>query len=63
MTAYDAMLDILSINESLDAIKNRNTGDQPDLLDCTVIDLLARYRTLLAEEMAVTMLEVFRDED
>ena len=63
MTAYDAMLDILSINESIDAIKNRNTGDQPNLLDCTVVDLLTRYRTLLTEEMTATMLEVFRDED
>ena len=58
-TAYDAMLDILNTNETLESIKNRNMGDQPDLIDMRSIAMLENYRDLLIEEMKVSPLEVY----
>lgn len=58
-TAYEAMLDILNTNETLESIKNRNMGDQPDLIDMRSIAMLENYRDLLIEEMKVSPLEVY----
>ena len=54
MSAYDAFVAILDINETLDKVKSMNTGKEPDLTLCKVTGLLADYRSVLAELMMKT---------
>ena len=64
MTAYDAMVSILDINESIEELRKRNAGDVPDLLCCKVALLLEEYRELLAREMKATSLQIYQtDQD
>lgn len=63
MTAHDAMMSILDVNESLEDLKERNTSNTPDLRLCIVQNLLIQYRELLVAEMKATTLEVFNNEN
>ena len=49
MTAFEAMSEILDINETVERLKDSNTGTQPDLNICQEVDLLVKYRELLVE--------------
>lgn len=54
MTAYDGLVAILDINETIEKVKNMNMGKEPDLTLCKVTGLLADYRNVLAELMTRT---------
>lgn len=57
MTAYDAFTEILDINETIEALKDKNMGDQPDKALCRAVFLLAEYRSFLSEGMRSTILK------
>ena len=61
MTAYEAMSTLLDINETIEALKSRNTANAPDLELCKAVELLEGYRHLLALEMMETSLKVFKE--
>ena len=61
MNAYEAMVSILDINETIEEIKQNNIKDEPDLLMCKTQDLLVKFREVLVAEMKKTTLEVFND--
>lgn len=63
MNAFDAMVDVLTINETVEKLKNKNTGDYPDKMISDLIRLLVHYRDVLTEEMSATTLKVFNHED
>ena len=54
MKAYQAMVTILDINETIEKLKNKNTSSEPDLVICKTCDLLDSYRDLLCNEMMKT---------
>lgn len=56
MTAYDAFVAVLDINETLEKVKTMNMGKEPDLTLCKVTSLLTDYRSVLAELMMRTEL-------
>lgn len=56
LTAFNAFTTILDINETLESVKNMNTGKEPDLTLCKVGELLNGYRNVLAELMNRTNL-------
>lgn len=60
MTGYEAMTQILDVNETLEELKKINVGDGPDLFVCKIADLLDSYRTVLIQEMKNTELDCFR---
>ena len=43
ITAYDAFVAVLDINETIEELKKRNTDNQPDLVNCKAVDLLIQY--------------------
>ena len=51
MNAYEAMVSILDINETLEEMKKNNTNDYPDLVSCKAQELLVKFRDVLVEEM------------
>ena len=55
-TAYDAFVEILDINETIDKVKEKNNGKEPDMTLCKVTELLANYRGMLADLMMNTEL-------
>ena len=59
MNAYEAMVSILDINETLEEMKKNNTNDYPDLVSCKAQELLVKFRDVLVEEMKRTVLEVY----
>jgi hypothetical protein len=63
MNAYDAMITILDINETLEELKKNNAHTVPNMLDCKSHDLLESFRSLLIAEMKSTELKVFTNED
>ena len=62
MNAYKAMVSILDINETLEAMKQNNTKDYPDMISCKAQELLVEYRDILVAEMKRTVLEVYNDD-
>ena len=60
MTAYEAFLAVLDINETIEVLKQKNTGDACDPVLAVCTQLLTDYRTLLKEEMKSTELKVFQ---
>ena len=63
MNAYEAMVAILDINETVEELKNRNTEKTPDLVGCKAVELMVQYRQLLIAEMKATKLGVFDNDD
>ena len=63
MTAYDAFIAVLDINETIEELKKRNTDNQPDLVNCKAVDLLVQYRQVLERVMKKTILGVFEDDN
>ena len=64
MSAYHAMLQILSVNETLETLKNRTMGEIPDPIDLKVMELMSEYRNLLCMCMEKTELLVsFKEVD
>ena len=61
MDAWQAMNTVLDINETIEQLKIRNSGNMPDLILCKSEDLLAKYRELLCLEMKATELKVFEN--
>ena len=51
MTAHDAFIEILDINETIEELKNRNIGNTVDGALCTAVTLLTNYRTLIDNEL------------
>lgn len=62
MTAYEAFVAILDINETIEALKSSNNGNMPDRDTCKAVELLIQYRQLLATVMKKTILGVFEDD-
>ena len=60
MTAYDAFVEILEINETIDALKEKNNDTVPDMVLCQSIRLLTSYRDLLGK--ALQKLSILGDE-
>ena len=58
MTAYEAMADILNINEGVEYLKSKNTDSVPDKDICNIVDTLLRYRDILVECMVNTQLNI-----
>ena len=54
ITAYGAMKAIIEINETIEELKNRNNGNQPDLTICKTTGYLADYRSVLMDAMQKT---------
>ena len=59
MSAYDAFVAVLDINETLEKVKSMNMGKEPDMTLCKVTGLLADYRSVLSELMMRT--DLFSD--
>lgn len=59
MTGYDAMHDILDVNEILSELREKNIDRTPDLTSCKLNDLLVNYRELLIQELRATPLQVY----
>lgn len=55
-TAYEAFVDILDINETMDKLKSMNMGKEPNQTLCKATTLLADYRAMLADLMMQTEL-------
>lgn len=53
-SAYNAMVSILDINETIDKLKQQNSDKTPDLVLCQATELLMDYRDVLIELMAQT---------
>ena len=49
MTAYDAFIEVMDINESIEALKEVNNEKEPNLAVCKITDLLMNYRDLLGD--------------
>lgn len=58
MTATEAMLTILDINEITESMKNENMGTEPNAQLCKLTELLTNYRELLIDCMDNTELNV-----
>lgn len=66
MNAYEAMVAILDINETIESLKSRYNKNDSQVVDLTnekdlmkSVELLTKYRELLIAEMKATNLEVF----
>ena len=62
-TAYNAMTDILSINETIEQLKSRNADNVPDLVLCNSVSLLSEYRKVLVEAMKHTEIQFGAEKD
>lgn len=62
LTAYDAFEMILDTNELIEHLKSTNTDNVPNLNTCKEVELLIKYRQLLAQVMKKTILGVFEDD-
>ena len=62
-TAYDAFIDIIDTNETIDGLKDMNYGNQPNKVLCNAIRLLVDYRSVLSELMMKTYLLGDSDND
>ena len=56
-TAYTAFAEILDINETIEALKEKNSDKIPDLALCEATELLEKYRDVLVETMKNTELQ------
>lgn len=54
MSAYEGMCSILDINETIEALKEKNSSNTPDLALCKATELLAKYRSVISELMMQT---------
>ena len=54
-TGYDLMADILDINETVEKLKMRNTGETPDLDLCNATKLLLTYRDVCVNLLKQTV--------
>ena len=70
MNAYEAMVAILDINETIEALKKRYNTEDSQVVNLTgkqdlikSVELLTKYRELLIAEMEATTLEVFKYDD
>ena len=62
MTAFDAMNEILDINELIESIKAKNVDTVPDLVSCRSVDKLSNYRELLVDIMQnITLAQVVKE--
>ena len=62
MTAYEAMVTILDINEMLEVLKDNNCEDEPNMMNCKMQNILVKAKDVILAEMESTTLEVFRDD-
>lgn len=58
MTAYDALVQVLNVNELVDDIKSVNTDNVANPTLCRITDTLVSYRGLLLDCMENTELNV-----
>jgi len=63
MTAYEAMVTILDINEMLEVLKDNNCEDEPNMMNCKMQNILVKAKDVILAEMESTTLEVFRDDN
>ena len=56
-TAHTAFIEILDINETIDALKEKNSDKTPDFALCKATELLEKYRDVLVESMKNTELQ------
>lgn len=54
-TAYDLMVAILDINETMEKLKERNTESVPDLDLCNANKLLLQYRDVCVDLLKQTV--------
>ena len=60
MNAHEAFVEILDINETIEGLKSRNTGNTVDGILCSAVTLLSNYRTVIDNELKNT--EIFKSD-